>query len=62
VDDKSLYAAILGLKEPWGVEKVELRLGVRCTWVAKYAPADTLWVPSARPPRPSDHRERSGAI
>ena len=26
MDDKSLYAAILGVKEPWGVESVELRL------------------------------------
>jgi hypothetical protein len=26
VDDKSLYAVILGVKEPWSVEKVELRL------------------------------------
>lgn len=26
MDDKKLYAAILGLTPPWGVEKVDLRL------------------------------------
>ena len=43
VDDKSLYAAILGVTEPWGVEKVELRLadGEVHVWVA--LPKDTLW-------------------
>jgi hypothetical protein len=42
VDDKSLYAAILGLTAPWGVEKVELRLadGEVHVWVA--LPTDTL--------------------
>ena len=26
MDDKTLYAAILGVKQPWSVEQVELRL------------------------------------
>ncbi len=43
MDDKSLYAAILGVKEPWAVEKVELRLvdGEVHVWVA--LPKDTVW-------------------
>ncbi len=36
MDDKSLYAAILGLTVPWSVDKVELRLanGEVHVWVA----------------------------
>jgi len=60
VDDKSLYAAILGVKEPWGVDKVELRLahGEVHIWVA--LPPDTLWVcPECLAAAPiHDHRER----
>jgi transposase len=60
MDDKSLYAAILGLKEPWGVDKVELRLndGEVHVWVA--LPTDTLWVcPECLAAAPiHDHRER----
>jgi transposase len=60
MDDKSLYAAILGLKEPWGVERVELRLaeGEVHVWVA--LPPKTLWVcPECHAPAPiHDHRER----
>jgi transposase len=60
VDDKSLYAEILGLKAPWGVEKVELRLadGEVHVWVA--LPKDTLWVcPDCQAAAPiHDHRER----
>jgi transposase len=60
VDDKSLYAAILGVKAPWGVETVELRLsdGEVHIWVA--LPTDTLWVcPECQAPAPiHDHRER----
>ncbi len=26
MDEKSLYAAVLGVTSPWGVEKVDLRL------------------------------------
>jgi transposase len=60
VDDKSLYAAILGMKAPWGVESVELRLaqGEVHIWVA--LPKDTLWVcPECHAAAPiHDHRER----
>jgi transposase len=60
VDDKSLYAAILGVTEPWGVEKVELRLpdGEVHVWVA--LPKNTLWVcPECQAAAPiHDHRER----
>lgn len=60
MDDKSLYASILGLRDPWGVEKVELRLkdGEVHVWVA--LPKDTLWVcPDCQDRAPiHDHRER----
>ena len=60
VDDKSLYAAILGLKEPWGVEKVDLRLGEGEVHVWVALPKDTLWVcPDCLAAAPiHDHRER----
>ncbi len=60
VDDKSLYAAILGLKEPWGVEKVELRLADEEVHVWVALPKDTLWVcPECLAAAPiHDHRER----
>jgi transposase len=44
VDDRSLYAAILGVKEPWGVDKVELRLGNGEVHIWVALPADTAWV------------------
>jgi hypothetical protein len=46
MDDKRLYAAILGLKEPWGVEPEELRLaeGRVHIWVA-LPPEDTVGLP-----------------
>lgn len=60
VDDKSLYAAILGVTKPWAVEKVELRLtdGEVHVWVA--LPTDTRWVcPDCQAGAPiHDHRER----
>ena len=60
MDDRSLYAAILGVKEPWGVDKVELRLehGEVHIWVA--LPPDTAWVcPDCLAAAPiHDHRER----
>jgi transposase len=60
VDDKSLYAAILGVKEPWAVAKVDLQLtdGEVHVWVA--LPADTPWVcPECLAAAPiHDHRER----
>jgi transposase len=60
VDDRSLYAAILGVKDPWGVEKIELRLenGEVHIWVT--LPPDTVWVcPDCLAAAPiHDHRER----
>ncbi len=60
MDDKSLYAAILGLKEPWGVEKVELRLGAGEVHIWVALPTDTRWVcPECLAAAPiHDHRER----
>jgi transposase len=60
MDDKSLYAAILGLKDPWGVEKVELRLGDGEVHVWVALPPDTRWVcPDCLAGAPiHDHRER----
>jgi transposase len=61
MDDRSLYAAILGLKEPWGVEKVELQLaeGIVHVWVS--LPPRTLWVcPECLERAPiHDHRDRT---
>jgi transposase len=60
MDDKNLYAAILGLKEPCGVEKVELRLADEEVHVWVALPKDTLWVcPECLAAAPiHDHRER----
>jgi len=60
VNDKSLYPAILGLKEPWGVEKVDLRLGAGEVHVWVALPKDTLWVcPECLAAAPiHDHRDR----
>ena len=60
MDDKTLYAQLLGLMAPWGVEKVELKLseGEVHVWVA--LPAPELWVcPDCLERAPiHDHRER----
>lgn len=60
MDDKALYAKLLGLMSPWGVEKVELKLseGEVHVWVA--LPAKELWVcPECLERAPiHDHRER----
>ena len=60
MDDKALYAKILGLMEPWAVEKVELHLteGEIHVWTA--LPANTLWVcPECLAGAPiHDHKER----
>jgi transposase len=60
VDDKSLYAAILGVKEPWGVESVELRLADGEVHIRVALPRETLWVcPECHAAAPiHDHRER----
>jgi transposase len=61
MDDKTLYAQLLGLLPPWGVEKVELKLseGDVHVWVA--LPAKELWVcPECLERAPiHDHRERT---
>jgi len=60
MDEKTLYAKLLGLTSPWGVEKVELRLeeGEVHVWVA--LPPKQLWVcPDCLEQAPiHDHRER----
>jgi transposase len=60
MDEKTLYAKLLGLTSPWGVEKVELRLdqGEVHVWVA--LPPKELWVcPDCLVQAPiHDHRER----
>jgi transposase len=60
MDEKALYARLLGLTSPWGVKKVELRLeeGEVHVWVA--LPPKQLWVcPDCLEQAPIyDHRER----
>jgi transposase len=60
MDEKTLYAKLLGLTSPWGVEKVELRLadGEVHIWVG--LPAKQDWVcPDCLERAPiHDHRER----
>jgi transposase len=60
MDDKPLYAAILGIKEPWSVEQVELKLGEGeiHVWVA--LPSEVPWVcPECEEAAPiHDHKER----
>lgn len=60
MDDKSLYAKLLGLTSPWGVERVELKLaeGEVHVWVS--LPPKQLWVcPGCLQAAPiHDHRER----
>ena len=60
VDDKSLYAAILGVKEPWRVESVELRLAQGEVHIRVALPSETLWVCPECHAAASihDHRER----
>lgn len=60
MDEKSLYAKLLGLSSPWGVEKVELKLeeGEVHVWVT--LPPKQRWVcPECHERAPiHDHRER----
>jgi len=44
MDDKMLYAAILGLTEPWGVELVELKLSEGEVHIRVALPPKTRWV------------------
>ncbi|OFV80017.1 MAG: hypothetical protein A2W26_01410 [Acidobacteria bacterium RBG_16_64_8] len=61
MDDRSLYAALLGLKKPWAVDRVELQreAGEVHVWVA--LPSRTRWVcPECLAAAPiHDHQERS---
>jgi len=61
MDERTLYTAILGVTEPWKVERVELHLseGQIDIWVA--LPEKQLWVcPECRERAPiHDHRERT---
>lgn len=61
MDERKLYAAILGVTAPWKVEKVDLRLkeGAIHVWLA--LPPKELWVcPECLERAPiHDHRERS---
>jgi len=61
MDERTLYAKLLGLTPPWGVEKVELQLkeGEVHVWVA--LPPKELWVcPDCLERSPiHDHRERT---
>lgn len=61
MDDKALYAAILGIAKPWKVEEVDLQLeqGEVHVWVA--LPSKTRWVcPICEERAPiHDHKERA---
>ena len=60
MDDKALYAQILGVTQPWKVERVELKLeeGEVHVWVA--LPKATRWVCPECQERAAihDHQER----
>lgn len=60
MDEKSLYAAVLGVTSPWGVEKVDLRLTDGEIHVFVALPAATRWVcPECLAEAPiHDHQER----
>ena len=60
-DSKTLYAALLGVTEPWGVELVEMKLDAREVHVRVALPARTQWVcPECSAAAPiHDHQERS---
>jgi len=61
MDDRSLYAAILGLTGPWGVEKVELQRGQGEVHVWVALPPRTFWVcPECLERAPiHDHHDRT---
>lgn len=60
MDDKSLYAKLLGLTPPWGVENVELKLATGEVHIHVALPPKELWVcPECLERAPiHDHRER----
>lgn len=61
MDDKTLYAKLLGLTPPWGVEKVELKLKEGEVHITVALPPEQLWVcPECLERAPiHDHRERT---
>jgi len=61
MDDKALYAKLLGLTAPWGVERVELKLTEGEVHLFVALPPKELWVcPECLERAPiHDHRERT---
>jgi transposase len=61
VDDRALYQQILGIREPWGVERVELQLDRGEVHVRVALPPKTRWVcPECLERAPiHDHKDRS---
>lgn len=61
MDDKALYATLLGLTPPWGVENVELKLAAGEVHIYVALPPKELWVcPECLAQAPiHDHRERT---
>jgi transposase len=61
VDDKTLYARLLGLTAPWGVKNVELKLAEGEVHITVALPPEELWVcPECLERAPiHDHRERT---
>jgi len=61
MDDKTLYATLLGLTAPWGVEKVDLKLAEGEVHIYVALPPKELWVcPECLERAPiHDHRERT---
>lgn len=61
MDDKTLYAKLLGLTAPWGVEHVELKLAQGEVHITVALPPEELWVcPDCLERAPiHDHRDRT---
>ncbi len=61
MDDKTLYAQLLGLTPPWGVEGVELKLAEGAVHIRVALPPKERWVcPECLQRAPiHDHRERT---
>jgi transposase len=61
IDSKTLYAALLGVTEPWGVELVEMKREAGEVHVTVALPRNTRWVcPECLAAAPiHDHQERS---
>lgn len=61
MDDKTLYAQLLGLTPPWGIEAVELKLDEGAVHIRVALPPKETWVcPECQQLAPiHDHRERT---